>query len=71
MGPLKQLKRMFEPTRLIATIVMLVSILCFTVTLSPYYASLDIYTPVSLYWKLFVVFTFLLKVSETVFLIKP
>ncbi|NXB82338.1 SFT2B protein, partial [Donacobius atricapilla] len=26
MGPMKQLKRMFEPTRLIATIVMLVSI---------------------------------------------
>lgn len=26
MGPLKQLKRMFEPTRLIATIVMLVNI---------------------------------------------
>lgn len=25
MGPLKQLKRMFEPTRLIATIVMLVN----------------------------------------------
>lgn len=25
MGPLKQLKRMFEPTRLIATIVMLVT----------------------------------------------
>ncbi|XP_008428159.1 vesicle transport protein SFT2A [Poecilia reticulata] len=30
MGPLKQLKRMFEPTRLIATIVML---LCFVLTL--------------------------------------
>lgn len=30
MGPLKQLKRMFEPTRLIATIVML---LCLTLTL--------------------------------------
>uniref|UniRef100_A0A4W6G5Y6 Vesicle transport protein n=1 Tax=Lates calcarifer TaxID=8187 RepID=A0A4W6G5Y6_LATCA len=30
MGPLKQLKRMFEPTRLIATIVMLVNTLCFT-----------------------------------------
>lgn len=27
MGPLKQLKRMFEPTRLIATIVMLVCFL--------------------------------------------
>lgn len=27
MGPLKQLKRMFEPTRLIATIVMLVNII--------------------------------------------
>ncbi|NWZ32901.1 SFT2B protein, partial [Asarcornis scutulata] len=26
MGPMKQLKRMFEPTRLIATVVMLVSI---------------------------------------------
>lgn len=26
MGPLRQLKRMFEPTRLIATIVMLVSL---------------------------------------------
>uniref|UniRef100_A0A3B3TL73 Vesicle transport protein n=1 Tax=Poecilia latipinna TaxID=48699 RepID=A0A3B3TL73_9TELE len=30
MGPLKQLKRMFEPTRLIATIIML---LCFVLTL--------------------------------------
>lgn len=30
MGPLKQLKRMFEPTRLIATILVL---LCFTLTL--------------------------------------
>ncbi|XP_048350759.1 vesicle transport protein SFT2B [Sphaerodactylus townsendi] len=30
MGPMRQLKRMFEPTRLIATIVML---LCFTLTL--------------------------------------
>ncbi|XP_053567043.1 vesicle transport protein SFT2A [Bombina bombina] len=28
MGPLKQLKRMFEPTRLIATIVMLLCLVC-------------------------------------------
>uniref|UniRef100_A0A8D3A7W8 Vesicle transport protein n=1 Tax=Scophthalmus maximus TaxID=52904 RepID=A0A8D3A7W8_SCOMX len=32
MGPLKQLRRMFEPTRLIATIVMLVNTLSFTFT---------------------------------------
>ncbi|KAG9493644.1 hypothetical protein GDO78_001498, partial [Eleutherodactylus coqui] len=28
MGPLKQLKKMFEPTRLIATIIMLLCLIC-------------------------------------------
>ncbi|XP_034464821.1 vesicle transport protein SFT2A isoform X2 [Hippoglossus hippoglossus] len=57
MGPLNQLKRMFEPTRLIATIVMLVNTLCFTVTLNSYYTSMDIYTSFSLYWKVSVLQT--------------
>uniref|UniRef100_A0A4W6EQQ0 Vesicle transport protein n=1 Tax=Lates calcarifer TaxID=8187 RepID=A0A4W6EQQ0_LATCA len=43
MGPLKQLKRMFEPTRLIATIVMLVNTLCFTVTFNSYYSSMYVF----------------------------